>query len=369
MSTPMKAIAVRPGQARSLHLTTLPRPSLDDVPGGRGVLVRVLRVGLDGTDKEIDAAEYGTAPPGSDVLVVGHESFGVVEAVGAAVTELAPGDFVVATVRRRGTSPYDQIGAYDMTTDETYFERGISLRHGFLTEYYVDDPEYIVRVPGGLREVGVLLEPVSVVEKGLAQAWEVQRRLRIWQPRRAAVYGAGTIGLLATLLLRLRGLEVTTFGLAQERHLNSDLVEALGATYASTRDVPVRETGERFGPFDIAFECTGAAAVAFDAMLALAKNGVLVLSSITGGHETLQVPAAQINQALVLGNRVVVGTVNGNREYFESGVQHMAQAEMQYPGWLGRLLTHRVEGLDVEAIVQALYHGTSVIKVYCEVSQ
>src|SRR5919199_4078056 len=201
----MKAIAVFPGKPDSIHLAELPKPSVDEVPDGRGVLVKVLRVGVDGTDKEINAAEYGAAPPGYEFLIIGHESFGRVEAVGPKVTELAPGDYVVATVRRPGSSIYDRIGTYDMTTDDTYYERGINLRHGFLTEYYVDDPEYIVKVPAGLREVGVLLEPTTVVEKGIAQAYEIQRRLRVWRPMRAAVIGAGTIGLLATLVLRLRG--------------------------------------------------------------------------------------------------------------------------------------------------------------------
>src|SRR5262249_4200604 len=177
-ATPMKAIAVRPGTPGSVHLAELARPSLNDVPQGRGVLVKVLRVGVDGTDKEINAAEYGAAPPGCDFLVLGHESFGRVEAVGPNVTELQPGDYVVATVRRAGTSIYDQIGTNDMTTDDTYFERGINLRHGYLTEYYVDDAEFIVKVPNGLKEVGVLLEPTTVVEKGIAQAYEIQRRLR-----------------------------------------------------------------------------------------------------------------------------------------------------------------------------------------------
>src|SRR6476659_2201464 len=99
-----------------------------------------------------------------------------------------------------------------MTTDDMYYERGINLLHGFLSEYYVDDPEYIVRIPPGLKDVAVLLEPTTVVEKGIAQAYEIQRRLRVWHPRRAAVMGAGTIGLLATLALRLRGLQVTNFG-------------------------------------------------------------------------------------------------------------------------------------------------------------
>src|SRR5216117_1167017 len=173
----MKAIAVFPGRPDSVHLAQLPKPRVSDIPGGRGVLVKVLRVGVDGTDKEINAAEYGAAPEGYDFLVTGHESFGRVEAVGENVTELAPGDFVVATVRRPSGSLYDRIGTYDMTTDDTYFERGINLRHGFLTEWYVDDPEYIVKVPQGLRNTGVLMEPTSVVEKGIAQAYEIQRRL------------------------------------------------------------------------------------------------------------------------------------------------------------------------------------------------
>jgi threonine dehydrogenase-like Zn-dependent dehydrogenase len=365
----MRAIAVFPGKANSIHLAALAKPRVEDVPNGRGVLVKVLRVGVDGTDKEINAAEYGAAPPGYDFLVTGHESFGRVEAVGPAVTALQPGDYVVATVRRPGSSLYDRIGTYDMTTDDTYFERGINLRHGYLTEYYVDDPEYIVKVPAGLKDVGVLLEPLTVVEKGITQAYEIQRRLRVWRPRKAAVMGAGTVGLLATLVLRLRGLEVTTFGLTPKPYLNSDLIEALGARYETTTNVPVREAGKQFGPFDIIFEATGASAVAFDSMLALGKNGVLVLSSVTGGHRDLTVPGDRINLEFVLGNKVMVGTVNANREYFEAGVEHMAMAEAQYRGWLSRLLTHPVQGLEnYRQLIDLLTTARGAIKVYCEVA-
>src|SRR5689334_20502138 len=235
----MKAIAVKPGKPNTVHLTELPAPKVTDISNGRGVLVRVLRVGVDGTDKEINAAEYGQAPHGYDFLIIGHESFGQVEAVGPNVTEVKPGDYVVATVRRPGSSIYDLIGTNDMTTDDTYFERGISLRHGYMSECYVDDAEFIVKIPRGLKEVGVLLEPTTVVEKGIAQAYEIQRRLRVWKPRRAAVMGAGTIGLLATLALRLRGIEVTTFGLTPKPYLNSDLIEALGARYVSTAEAAI----------------------------------------------------------------------------------------------------------------------------------
>jgi threonine dehydrogenase-like Zn-dependent dehydrogenase len=365
----MKAIAVFPGKPNSLHLADLPRPAVTDVPGGRGVLVRVLRVGVDGTDKEIDAAEYGAAPPGSHVLVIGHEGFGQVEAVGPDVTELRPGDYVVATVRRPGGSLYDLIGTNDMTTDDTYFERGINLRHGFLTEYYVDDAEFVVKVPRALREVGVLLEPMSVVEKGISQAYEIQRRLRVWRPRRAAVMGAGTIGLLATLVLRLRGLEVTAFGLARKPYLNSELIEAIGARYESTADVPVVEGATRFGPFDLIFEATGYSPVVFESMQALGKNGVLVLSSVTGGNRRVEVPADRINLDFVLGNKVMVGTVNANREYFELGARDMAQAEAEYAGWLGRLLTHPIKGLDnYRELIETLTTARGAIKVFCEVA-
>src|SRR6516165_568799 len=345
-TTPMTAIAVRPGTPGSVHLAELAKPSLDDVPNGRGVLVKVLRVGVDGTDKEINAAEYGIAPPGYEFLVLGHESFGRVEAVGANVTELRPGDYVVATVRRPGTSIYDHIGTPDMTTDNTYYERGINLRHGFLAEYYVDDADFIVKVPNGLKEVGILLEPTTVVEKGIAQAYEIQRRLRVWKPRRAAVMGAGTIGLLATLVLRLRGLDVTTFALTPKPYLNSDLIDAIGARYISTQETPIMDGAAKYGPFDLVFEATGYSPVVFESMRALGKNGVLVLSSVTGGDRKIEVPADKINLEFVLGNKVMVGTVNANREYFESGVRDLSQAELEYPGWLNRLLTHPVRGLS-----------------------
>lgn len=363
----MKAIAVLPGKPDSVHLAELPKPSVDDVPNGRGVLVKVLRVGVDGTDKEINAAEYGAAPDGYDFLVIGHEGFGQVEAVGPNVSELAVGDYVVATVRRNGYSIYDAIGTSDMTTDDVYYERGINLRHGYLTEHYVDDADFVVKVPQGLKHVGVLLEPTTVVEKGIHQAYEIQRRLKVWRPRKAAVMGAGTIGLLAAMALRLRGLDVTVFGRTKRPYLNSDLVEALGARYASTDELPIAEGAKKHGPFDLIFEATGNSSVVFQSMEALGKNGVLVLSSVTGGDRKVEVPADRINLEFVLGNKVMVGTVNANREYFEMGVKDMAQSEAQFPGWLARLLTHPVKGLEsYQELFRTLTTARGAIKVYCE---
>jgi threonine dehydrogenase-like Zn-dependent dehydrogenase len=226
-----------------------------------------------------------------------------------------------------------------------------------------------VKIPQGLKEVGVLLEPVTVVEKGIAQAYEIQRRLRVWHPRRAAVMGAGTIGLLATLVLRLRGLEVTAFGLTRKPYLNADLIEAIGARYESTADVPLLEGAMCYGPFDLIFEATGFSPIVFESMQALGKNGVLVLSSVTGGDRRVEVPADKINLEFVLGNKVMVGTVNANREYFEMGVRDMAQAEAEYPGWLARLLTHPVKGLDSYCeLFDKLTTAKGAIKVFCEVA-
>jgi len=368
--TYMKAIAVIPGRPNSVHLASLSKPSVAEIPNGRGVLVKVLRVGVDGTDKEINAAEYGAAPKGYDFLVIGHESFGRVEAVGRNVTELKPGDYVVATVRRPGHSLYDQIGTYDMTTDDTYYERGINLRHGYLTEYYVDDPEYIVKIPDGLRQVAVLLDPLTVVEKGIAQGYEIQRRLRVWRPRKAAVIGAGTIGLLATLVFRLRGLEVTTFGRTRKPYRNADLIEATGARYVSIQEEPFLDAAKRVGPYDIILEASGQSSSVFEVMQALAKNGVLVLTSVTGGDKELTVPADRINLEFVLGNKVMVGSVNANREYFELGVRDMAQAEAQFEVWLAQLLTHPVKGLDNYAeLFEKLTGAKGAIKIYCEVAE
>jgi threonine dehydrogenase-like Zn-dependent dehydrogenase len=366
----MKAVAVIPGRPDSIHLRDAPKPSLSDVPDGRGVLVRVLRVGVDGTDKEINAAEYGAPPDGHEYLILGHESFGRVEAVGSNVTEVAPGDYVVASVRRPGMSLYDAIGLQDMTTDDSYFERGINLLHGFLAEYYVDAADYLVKLPSRLRSVGVLMEPTSVAEKAIGQAYEIQRRLRVWRPRKAAVLGTGTLGLLASMILRLRGLDVTAFGLQEPPYRNADLLEEIGVRYVSTKRRSLRDASVEHGPFDLILEGTGYSPLVFEAMEVLAKNGVLTMVSVTGGDRRIEVPADRINQGFVLGNKVAVGSVNASREDFEEGVRDLSQAELSYPGWLEKLLTHPVRGLEnFRELLSHLTSGNGVIKAYCEVAE
>jgi threonine dehydrogenase-like Zn-dependent dehydrogenase len=366
----MKAIAVHPGQPNSMHLKDVAEPRLSDVPDGRGVLVRVLRVGVDGTDKEINAAEYGQAPDGDDFLITGHEGLGRVVEVGPNVpSTIRPGTLVVTTVRRPGHSAYDAIGLQDMTTDDVYYERGINLRHGFLTERYVEDARYVVPLPENLNEVGVLLEPLTVAEKAINQAFEIQRRLKVWQPRRALVLGSGTIGLLATLALRLRGIEVTCASLRPAPYRNSDLIEELGGTYVSTQETTLPDAARDHGPFDIVIEATGFSPLAFQAAEVLGKNGVLVLVSVTGGERRVEVPADAINQGFVLGNKVMVGSVNASPADFASGRDDLIKAEAVYPGWLDRLLTTPVRGLEnFEQMLRELTENRDAIKVYVEVA-
>src|SRR5436189_1391711 len=239
----MKAVAVLPGRPNSVHLQEIAVPRVSDQPHphvcriaeGRGVLVKVLQIGVDATDREINEALYGNAPPGGDHLVIGHESFGQVVEVGDKVTEFKPGDFVSCTVRRPGGSIHDLIGRNDVTGEEVYYERGINLCHGYLTEYFVDDAEYVVKVPAGLTHLGVLSEPASVCAKAIEQAFLAQQRLQVWNPRLAFVLGAGQIGLLATMMLRLRGLEVYTVATTPGPHRKAEIAGAYGATYVSTR--------------------------------------------------------------------------------------------------------------------------------------
>ena len=90
---------------------------------------------------------------------------------------------------------------------------------------------------------------------------------------------------------------------------------------------------------------------------------------MTGGDRRVEVPADKLNLEFVLGNKVMVGTVNANREYFESGVQDMSAAVLEYGDWLSKLLTQRVDGLEkYQQLFDLLTNGEEVIKVFCEVA-
>lgn len=368
----MKAVAVKPGQKDSVHLVEMDEPKVDDVQNGRGVKVKVLRVGGCGTDREINNAEYGTAPEGFNFLVLGHENLGQVIEVGANVTEFQAGDYVVGTVRRPGKSVYDLIGEQDMTTDTEYFERGISRLHGYFAEFYVESADFLVKLPPTLKEVGVLLEPLSIIEKGLQQAYEIQERAKIWRPKRAAVIGTGSVGLLTVMAMRMRGLEVHAFGRhPRESYFNAELCEEIGAKYDSTEEISIADAAKKYGAFDIILEATGYSPIVWDAAQGLAKNGVLILTSVTGGERKAEIPSDKINFEFVLGNKLMFGTVNAGRDHFAMGVKDLALCEAMHPDWLNKMLTHPIEGIEnFRQMFDILNNGGErMVKTFCQISQ
>ena len=343
----MKAVAVIPGRSGSLHVREVPDPE----PAAGEALVRVLETGVCGTDVDIEKGLFGDAPPGSEFLILGHENFGVVERPAGA---LARGDLVVSTVRRpcpEACLPC-RSGYNDMCLTGHYTERGIKARHGFMAERYVESPDYLIPVAPELRRLAVLYEPLSVVEKGLDHAWKIQQRLP-WEPRRALVLGAGPIGMLAGMVLRLRGLEVVVCAREPRGNPKDRLLAEAGIRYESVKERPLEDVAKQAGPPDVVFEATGAPDVVFPATTLLAANGVCVLASVTLGDKPVQVDAADWNQHLLIGNRLVFGTVNAAREHFEMGGRDLLAAEARWPGWASRLITRRLPSSEAARALEA----------------
>lgn len=327
----MKAIAIRPRVPGSARVVELPRPE----PRNGEVLIEVLEVGICGTDAEINGGLYGEAPPGEDVLVLGHEVLG----------RLEDGGLVVPMVRRPcGLCPHCRSGAQDMCDSGAFTERGIKAVHGGLCEFIAEDPSMLIPIPARARPYAVLLEPMSVVAKGLRHALLIQQRFE-WRPRRALVAGAGPIGLLATLTLRMLGWEVLTAARKAPGSPKALIAGSSGARYHSVAETPLLELAGRGERFDLIFEATGSAEAAFDSVHALAANGVLCLTSVTGGASAKSLPIDKINCDLVLGNKLIFGTVNAGRTDFIEGLSYLERIDKAYPGALGRLLTGRI-GFD-----------------------
>jgi threonine dehydrogenase-like Zn-dependent dehydrogenase len=359
----MRAVAVTPPVPESTRLIEIDKPQ----PGSGQVLVRTLRVGVCGTDIGIHRGTGGRAPAGSDYLIIGHESVGQVEEVGRGVVGLAPGDYVTATVRRPCAPACLNCaqGQSDMCLTGGFADRGVLGLHGYLSEYYLEEPAWLVKVPPTLKEVAVLAEPLSVVEKAVAQVFAIQGRL-FWEPRRAAVVGTGAIGLLAAALLRLRGLEVHTFARTQPGGARLQVTEAMGATYWSTADLPLASVARELGPADIIIEASGSAEAALTALDVLGTNGILCLIGVYPQEAREQVALGRLGSAMVDRNQLVFGTVNGNRGHFEMGVAHMAEMEQRWPGLLASLFTRR---LPLNEFEEAFQRPPGEIKTVIQVSE
>ena len=333
----MKAIVVKPGVKDSIHMRDMPDPKRRPDQ----VAVKMIRAGLCATDAEITHGLFGQAPQGDEYLILGHENFGVVEEVGRKVKGFRAGDFVVSTVRRPCKCYTCRAGQNDMCCQGAYQERGIVGCHGFMAEYYVESPQWLNKIPRKMADIGVLLEPMSVVEKGIDHAFLLQRRLE-WKPRTGLVLGGGPIGLLAAAVMRARGLDTHVVGREPETDHRARLVTKMGATYHSVANKTLFDVKKEMPPADIAIEATGVASVAFDSMQILGRNGVLCLLSITGGSKTADQPIEKINQQLVLGNQVVFGSVNANPRHFAMGVKDFGTIEKKWPGVLKQLITTRL---------------------------
>jgi glucose 1-dehydrogenase len=324
----VKAIAIIPGRPESAGVIDVPEPP----PSDGQILVRTKLIGVCGTDVEIARDGYGSPPPGQERLVIGHESLGeVLEA--PAGSGFSPGDLVAGVVRRPDPVPCGAcaVDEWDMCRNGGFVERGIKDRHGYGSERFRLDPRFAVRVDPELGDLGVLVEPTSVV----AKAWEHAERIgaRAWSdPKIALITGAGPIGLLAALLARQRGLETHVVDIVAEGP-KPKLVKDLGAHYHS---VPIEEIG--VDP-DIVIECTGVGELAIHAAQQTSPGAVVALTGISHSQRALETHPDEMNKALVLGNKVVFGTVNAARRHYDQAADALLKADH---GWLARLITRRL---------------------------
>jgi threonine dehydrogenase-like Zn-dependent dehydrogenase len=328
----MKALMVEPRTASSLRMEDIAEPS----PQQGDVLVRAVALGICGTDRDIIGGEYGSPPPGHRGLVLGHESLGIVEDA-PAHGGVRPGDLVVAFVRMPDPLPCAccAAGEWDRCRNGGFTEHGVKALDGFGRDRYRLAHDRVIKVDASLGIRGVLVEPASVV----AKAWEdIDRigRRACWTPRRVLVTGAGPVGLLAALLGRQRELDVHVFDRATAGN-KPDLVRALGAVYHS---------GELDGvtsDFDIVIECTAATAVIAGVVSRSAPDAVICLLGVTSAGNTMNVDMGDLNGRMVLGNRVMFGSVNANRRHYEAAHRALVAAD---GAWLDRLITRRVPFTD-----------------------
>lgn len=342
----VRALTVIPGAVGSAAVTEIDEPPVGD----GGVLIEAVAVGICGTDLEICRGDYGSAPDGSERLVIGHESLGrVLDA--PAGSGLAVGDLVVSIVRRPDPVPCPNcaVGEWDMCRNGAYTERGIKGRHGYASERYRIDPAFAVPVAPTLGELGVLVEPTSVVAKAWDHIERIGGRSAAWSPRVVLVCGAGPIGLLAALLGVQRGYDVQVVDRVAEGP-KPVLVADLGASYRRDAVGPIAREA------DIVLECTGAPEVVLEVLGHTAPDAIVCLTGVSSGGRTLPLDAGEVNREMVLGNAVVFGSVNANRRHYQAGVEALADAD---PRWLARLVSRRV---TLDSFAEALERRADDVK-------
>jgi glucose 1-dehydrogenase len=321
----MKALVVEPGVPHSARIEDV------DEPTGDGVRLRVLEVGVCGTDREMSEGLFGAAPEGADRLVLGHESLAEVAEDGHG---FAKGDLVSATVRRScGHCLACGEGAPDSCLTGDYSERGITRLDGFARELVVEDPEQLVPVPRSLERLAVLAEPTSICARGVRHSLAIGGR-QPWELKRALVIGAGAIGLLSTMLLRLEGVDVCVASLEQ----SNEIVDNLGGHYVSTESAELSD----LGGFDLVVEAAGNAQLMADSLGLLRRSGVVCLLGIDGRSRKVELDGSVVGVDTVLQNRVLFGSVNARKEDWLAGVDALDEARRRFPGVLEGLIGLRV---------------------------
>ena len=350
----MRAITIEPRKPGTARLEEIPEPD----PQEGSVLVEAVAVGVCGTDVEIVEGKYGWAPPGEARLVLGHESLGRVVDPGPRGA-LKKGDLVAGIVRRPDPVPCSNcaVGEWDMCRNGQYTERGIKQIHGFMSERWRIEPEYVVKVDSSLGLLGVLLEPATVVAKAWEQIAAVGQRA-YWEPRTVLVTGAGPIGLLAALLGKQRGLEIHVLDRA-ESGPKPDLVRALGATYHTGS---VSSVG--FEP-DVIIECTGVGQVIADSIRTIGASGVVCLTGVGSGGHTGGFTTADVAAEVVLRNNVIVGSVNANKRHWYKAGEALARADRS---WLARLVTRRERPEDFTTALERQPDDIKVVIQFAESS-
>lgn len=337
-SDQVSAIVITPGQAGSAQLGTVAR---EPVTAG-SVRLAVEAVGVCGTDAEICEGLYGQAPAGQPQLVLGHEALARVAEVGAGVQDLRAGQWVVPIVRRPCQPPCAACsqGRWDECLTGGYQEHGIKGLHGFMRQELVVAADAVVPLPEALADVGMLTEPLTIIEKAVERGLAVHR-LGSGEPRRALVTGAGPVGLLGVLLLVCRGLDVYVVDRRPADSPKAKLVESVGAHYIDDSTTPLEQAAPR-GGFDLALEATGYAPLLFRALNTLGVNGVLVLTGVTGGHHALDVDVNLMNTTMVLENQAMIGSVNAARRHYQQAVQDLSAFVTRFGPVVPALITERV---------------------------
>jgi glucose 1-dehydrogenase len=334
----MRALIVNPGK-KSVRLTERPPPR---PPQDTEVLLRILDIGICGTDREIGRFEYGTPPPGAQDFVLGHEALAEVVAVGPEVTSVRAGELVVPTVRRPCSNtrcPACRVGRQDFCSTNEFSERGIVRADGYLAEQVLEEERYLVPVPEALRDVAVLVEPLSVVSKAAEEYAVIHSRFAFEAPKsRGLVLGAGAIGLLGAMALRAAGFETYVFSREPEDTPRAALIGSLGCRYVSSGRTAIERLLERIGTVDFILEAVGVPEVAWGALPTLAANGIYALTGVPALGEPVPGDLRRWMRDIVLNNQLIFGTVNAGRSAYEQSVFRLEQFLALFPGQLRELI-------------------------------